>query len=72
MMVKIGDKKTFKPAAYERPTAGLGAKFGTVTGTVVFINRKHRWYRVEYETKYFGKQHECFSLNGEEYKDAED
>lgn len=71
-MVRLGDTKTFRPAAYERPTAGLGKKLGIVTGTVVYINRRHGWYRVEYETKYFGKQHECFPLHGEEYKDAED
>ena len=72
MTVKLGDTKTFRPAAYERPTAGLGGRLGIVTGTVTFINKKHGWYRVEYETKYFGRQHECFPLNGEEYKDAED
>ena len=62
-MVKIGDKKTFRPAAYERAVAGLGQKLEKVTGTVVYINRKHGWYRVEYETKYYGKQHECFRFN---------
>jgi hypothetical protein len=71
-MIRIGDVKTFRPAAYERVTAGLGDRLGTVTGKVVYINRKHGWYRVEYETKYFGKQHECFPLNGEGYKDAQD
>ena len=71
-MVRLGDTKTFRPAAYERPTAGLGGRLGTVTGKVVYINRRHGWYRVEYETKYFGKQYECFPLYGEEYKDAED
>ena len=71
-MIRIGDVKTFKPAAYEKVTAGLGDRLGTVTGKVVYINRKHGWYRVEYETKYFGKQHECFQLIGEGYKDAQD
>ena len=61
-MVKIGDKKTFRPAAYERVTAGLGNKLGKVTGTVVFINRRHGWYRVAYETALFGTQHECFRM----------
>jgi len=65
MTVKLGDVKTFRPTAYEGITAGLGNRMQKVTGTVVFINRRHGWYRVEYETKYFGKQYECFKFYGE-------
>lgn len=66
-MVKIGDKFKFIPTAWERPNNGseaarLRRQTEWVMGTVVQIHEKHRWYRVEYELKYAGKQSECFKF----------
>lgn len=60
-MVKVGDKKKFLPTAYKQSN-GLSEHFQKVEGVVTYVNYPHRWYRVEYETKYFGKQHECFKF----------
>jgi hypothetical protein len=47
-MLKVGQKVRFDPLAY---CDGMGAetyKGEIVTGTIVFINDKHRWFSVEY------------------------
>jgi hypothetical protein len=61
-MVKVGDKKRFVPAAYARASAGIKEMLPRVTGVVDYVNIRHGWYRVAYETKYFGTQHECFRI----------
>ena len=64
-MVEIGDKITFTPAAFaELADQKLCPNFGAVkkvTGTVVQINRDHRWVRVRYEVA-GTVQHETFKF----------
>ena len=63
---EIGENRTFVPAAFDegyqgsrlssiRPDVDLA-----VTGTVVYVNETHRWFRVRYETPDGGVQHESF------------
>lgn len=69
-MVKLGDKITFTPTAWTTGNSSVGhyvpswMQTDKVTGTVVYINRAHRYYRVEYAvTAHFGRvwvDHECF------------
>lgn len=69
-MVKLGDKITFTPTAWVETGKGADREAPPwiqrkkVTGTVVYINRAHRYYRVEYSvTAHFGRvwvDHECF------------
>lgn len=64
-MPEIGEKIRFIPTAYSSGTNGSNASIEdrerkTVTGTVIGIHQKHRWYRVAYMTDYDGEQHECF------------
>ena len=55
-MPELGDKIRFRPAAFagemEDPKA-LGWLMipRVVTGTIVYINRSHRFYDVEYEVQ---------------------
>lgn len=74
-MVQIGDKMTFTPSAWvqEGGLALLRAK--TVTGTVDFIHRAHRWYRVRYELDTFCGRvvgYECFTIAPEGDQRADD
>lgn len=62
-MIKIGDKYCFKPSAFFTSTAQFGdaSPVKTVTGTVVYINEAHRYFRVEYVLPgCIG--HECFKF----------
>ena len=50
----IGDRRTFIPAAFEgehqqRLLSIRPAADAWVTGTVVYINEAHRWYRVRFD-----------------------
>ena len=67
MMYEIGDKITFTPSAVFAADNGQDAsrirnERNRVTGVVVAINRKHRWYRVAYKPEYDSEQHECFKF----------
>ena len=66
--IEIGDAFTFKPTCFF-PIKGMDGRGGQnmipigreVTGTVVYINEPHHWFRVRYES--FGyTYHECFPL----------
>lgn len=69
-MLKLGDKITFTPTAWISTNSSVGhycpswMPVNKVTGTVVYINEAHRYYRVEYSvTAHFGRvwvDHECF------------
>ena len=64
---KVGDKITFNPTAYSSGDNGSTTakdRIGKekVTGTIVQVNRQHRWYRVAYQTEFYGIQHECFKF----------
>lgn len=66
-MFKIGDKITFTPSAVFAADNGQEAsrirnERSRVTGTVIAINRTHRWFRVAYKPKYDREQHECFKF----------
>lgn len=64
---EIGDRRTFVPSSFMPENGGPGLasiKPGTevtVSGTVVYINKAHRWCRVRYETA-TGPQYECFKF----------
>lgn len=65
VIYNVGDKVKFIPAAYSNSENGTPKEYREqkkVTGTVVQVNRQHRWYRVAYPTRYFGIQHECFKF----------
>lgn len=54
---------TFKPAAYFSGVANFGGSEldVIVTGTVIYVNEEHRYYRVEYPMPAcIG--HECFKF----------
>lgn len=63
----LGDQRTFVPAAFEgehqqglrsiRPEADA-----TVTGTVIYVNEAHRWYRVRFELPDGVPAFECFKF----------
>lgn len=66
-MNKVGDEKTFIPTAYAQGDSGTEAskkriERDKVTGTIIQVNQKHRWYRVAYQTEFYGIQHECFKF----------
>ena len=60
---QIGDKIRFKPAAYFSGVANFGGSELDVwvTGTVVYINAEHRYFRCEYQ-KPGCIGHECFKF----------
>lgn len=60
-MIELGQKIRFKPTCSPgegRMAMGCPTE---VTGTVTYINRAHRWYRLEYEVN-GAKLAECFPL----------
>lgn len=62
---KIGSSVTFTPTAFTEGTCSKGLGGAEVprkiTGTVTFINRRHRFYTVEY--KIDGRtMRECFKF----------
>lgn len=62
---QIGDKIRFKPAAYFSGVANFGGSELDVwvTGTVVYINSEHRFFRCAYEKGRPGCiGHECFKF----------
>jgi hypothetical protein len=71
-MVEIGDKVKFKPAFLRMShDKAASPNVAPVIGTVVYIDPKHRWYRVEYSVSpYYGPLHECINFNGGNF-DAE-
>lgn len=74
-MVKIGDKMTFTPSAWVQEVGLALLRAKTVTGTVDFIHRAHRWYRVRYELDTFCGRvvgYECFPLPPEGEQRADD
>ena len=64
---EVGDRKTWIPAAFEgehqqglrslRPDAEA-----QVTGTVVYVNQAHRWYRVRFDLPGGVPAFECFKF----------
>lgn len=61
----LGDRKTFVPASFEgEHQQGLTAirpnAENRVTGTVVYVNEVHRWYRVRFELPGGVPAFECF------------
>lgn len=59
--MKIGDKVTFRPAAFENCMADAMGYPVEVEGRIVGFHRSHRWYRAEYLIN-ATVQHECFFL----------
>ena len=62
---ELGDRQTFIPAAFEgEHQQGLlsirPAAEARVTGTVVYINEAHRWYRVRFDLPGGVPAFECF------------
>lgn len=64
-MIRVGDKISFVPAAFEGRTAGFAVDLGKpVTGEVIFINERRHWCRVEWPIPLGrGVNHECFYLD---------
>lgn len=60
----IGDKLRFKPSAYFESLASFGGSELEVwvTGTVIYINALHRFFRCEYENYSGCIGHECFKF----------
>ena len=63
---EIGDRKTWIPAAFEAEhQQGLRSlrsdAEAEVTGTVVYVNHAHRWYRVMFELPGGVPAFECFT-----------
>ena len=64
---EIGDRHRFLPSAFiangclpiSLPFTDPNSLY--VTGTVVQVNEKGRWFRVEYQTR-SGTLHECFKF----------
>ena len=48
MMVKVGQKVQFDPFRYITGYGAMGIRGQVTTGTIVYINRKHKWFSVEY------------------------
>lgn len=70
-MLNIGDEIGFVPTAYidgtgngnnGSETAKKKLQNSKVIGTVVQVNREHRWYRVAYKPQFDRMQHECFKF----------
>ncbi len=64
---EIGETRSFVPAAFTDWTTlkalpSLRGRGLTVTGRVVYVNRGHRWCRVEYDLDGCGKGYECFKF----------
>lgn len=65
---EVGDSKTFVPSSFMADHQGTSLSsirpdtVITVTGTVVYVNALHRWYRVRYETPGGSLQHESFKF----------
>ncbi len=65
---EIGDSYTFTPSCLVCTESGvvMKAKFGEsvrrVTGSVVYVNQQHGWFRVRYSLPRAGTQYECFPL----------
>lgn len=69
---RIGDEMTFTPFAWDKLASLSGgnpfAMFGPVeirvktTGVVEYINRRHGWFRVRYESTDGTVCHECFRI----------
>ena len=64
-MIEIGDKVRFKPCLFfdrnQRETSGGFAEITEVTGTVIYINAEHLFYRAEYEMN-GNILYECFKF----------
>lgn len=48
MMVKVGQKVRFDPLDYISVMGSLEVRGTIVTGTVVGVYKKHKWFSVEY------------------------
>jgi hypothetical protein len=48
MRVKVGQKVRFDPLGYICGMGSLEVRGNYVTGTVVMVNRPHKWFSVEY------------------------
>ena len=61
--IEIGDKIRFRPAAnYDHSTGFADVLQTEVTGTVIYIDRKHNLFRVQYELPgCIG--YECFKID---------
>ena len=65
---QVGDSWTFVPASSDASFQGSSLTsirpdlILTVTGTVVYVNTLHRWYRVRYQTPDGSEQFECFKF----------
>ena len=64
---ELGETRSFVPAAFTDWTTlkalpSLRGRGLTVTGRVVYVNRGHRWCRVEYDLDGCGKGYECFKF----------
>lgn len=58
-MIKLGAKVTFIPDAFTRiENADIPVE---ITGRIVYINREHRYFRVEAEVNGY-LLHECFKF----------
>lgn len=60
---EIGSTLTFRPSAFEGSGDIDGVLHQKVTGTVVYVNEAHRWYRVAYQTNMPG----CIGYEGFKY-----
>ena len=60
--IEIGDRWRFIPCSNYDHSAGFGEiLMREITGTVVEVNREHRWFRVAYERG--GRTgYECFKF----------
>ena len=60
--IEVGDKWRFIPCAnYDHSTGFSDILLVQVTGTVVQVNREHRWFRVKY-TRGGATGYECFKF----------
>ena len=68
-MHEVGDSITFTPTAWGTACNGSDesrkqAEQKRVKGVVERIHRAHGWYRLAYQTEYYGTQFECFHERG--------
>ena len=47
-MIHLGQKVKFGPFEEQTGFASLDCKGNYVTGTVVYVNERHKWFSVEY------------------------
>lgn len=62
-MPKLGDKVSFIPSAFMRPSAEMGSRQYPVRvkAEIVYINHAHNWYRAAFDAD--GKtMYECFKF----------